>query len=357
MSRIPAALTDLAALIDSFPPDAAEAAVPDVESATQLLRESRPDLFAVLAEVRERYLEHFGHSHQRAIELTGRALALSFVRMATRHGSWGNDHHHYHNEAHALELLNGRLARVRLTRGWDVLDADAWLQLSLFATCHDLRQREVTDYGSLIGNNEKASIAEAHRILLAAGFDRDSDADYFFNLGCMIAGSTFDARPAPFNTAEAVSSGGSLAPSLVREIRATLAPDDRALARTARLMLIAADLDTANVGEPYLALAGSSVRLVLEREMRSQRSVDSPASAIPVFEFLTVGQERYFFDLHRFVSDLGQDVFGQGKDENAPKVGAQTARMRAAFEDRLGDPTLVGRTLIQYFLEGAEALG
>lgn len=357
MSKIPAALTDFAALIDRFPPDAAEAAVPDVETATQLLRESRPDLFAIIAEVRERYLEHFSLTHQRAIELTGRALALSFVRMATRHGSWGNDHHHYHNEAHALELLNGRLARVRLTRGWEVLDADAWLQLSLFATCHDLRQREVTDYNSLVGNNEKASIAEAHRILLAAGFDRKIDADYFFNLGCMIAGSTFDARPAPFNTAEAVSSGGSLAPSLVREIRATLSPDDRALARTARLMLIAADLDTANVGEPYAALAGSSVRLVLEREMRSQRSVDSPDSAMPVFDFLTVGQERYFFDLHRFVSDLGQDVFGHGKDENAPKVGAQTARMRAAFEVRLGDPTLVGRTLIQYFLEGAEALG
>lgn len=356
MSSIPAALTDLAALIERFPPDAAEAAVPDVDSATQLLRDSRPDLFAVLAEVRERYLEHFGDTHQRAIELTGRALALSFVRMATRHGSWGTDHHHYHNEAHALELLNGRLARVRLTRGWEVLDADAWLQLSLFATCHDLRQREHTDYDSLVGNNEKASIAETHRILLAAGFDREIDADYFFNLGCMIAGSTFDARPAPFNTAESVSSGGSLAPSVVREMRSMITAEDHALARTAELMLIAADLDTANVGEPYAALAGSSVRLVLEREMRSQRSVDTPASAAPVFDFLTVGQERYFFDLHRFVSHLGSEVFGQGKDANAPKVRAQTVRMRAAFADRLGEPTLVGRTLIQHFLEGAEEL-
>lgn len=356
MQSLPAALKDLAALIESFPPDAAEAAVPDVESATELLRDSRPDLFAVLAEVSERYLEHFGETHQRAIKLTGRALALSFVRMATRHGSWGRDHHDYHNEAHALELLNGRLARVRLTRGWEVLDADDWLQLSLFATCHDLRQREHTDYDSLIGNNEKASIAETHRILLAAGFDRSIDADYFFNLGCMIAGSTFDARPAPFNTAESASSGGSLAPSLVREIRAGLDPDDHALKRTANLMLIAADLDTANVGEPYAALAGSSVRLVLEREMRSQRSVDSPASAAPVFDFLTTGQERYFFDLHRFVSDLGRDVFGQGKQENAPKVRAQSARMRAAFDHRLGEPDLIGRKLIQYFLEGAEEL-
>lgn len=357
MSSLPAALQDLAALVDQFPPDTAEVGVPDVESATQLLRESRPDLFAVIAEVRERYLEHFGPAHQRSIELTGRALALSFVRMATRHGSWGKDHHHYHNEAHALELLNGRLARVRLTRGWEALDADAWLQLSLFATCHDLRQREHTDYDSLVGNNEKASIAETYRILQSAGFERERDADYFFNLGCMIAGSTFDARPAPFNTAEVVSSGGSLAPSLVREIRATLSAEDQALARTTHLMLVAADLDTANVGEPYPALAGSSVRLVLEREMRSLRSVDSAASTTPVFEFLTVGQERYFFDLHRFVSDIGREVFGQGKDENAPKVRAQTARMRAAFEARLGDPTLVGRTLIQYFLEGAEALG
>ncbi len=357
MPSIPAALQDLAALINRFPPDAAEAAVPDVDSATQLLRDSRSDLFAVLAEVRERYLAHFGQTHQRAIELTGRALALSFVRMATRHGSWGDDHHYYHDEAHALELLNGRLARVRLTRGWEVLDADAWLQLSLFATCHDLRQREHTDYDSLVGNNEKASIAETHRILLAAGFDPETDADYFFNLGCMIAGSTFDARPAPFNTAEVVSSGGSLAPSLVREIRATMSPEDHALARTSRLMLIAADLDTANVGEPYASLAGSSVRLVLEREMRSQRSVDAPGSVTPVFEFLTVGQERYFFDLHRFVSDLGRDVFGQGKTDNAPRVRAQTVRMRTAFEHRLRDPDLVGRNLIQYFLEGADEIG
>ena len=37
--------------------------------------------------------------------------------------------------------------------------------LSLLATCHDLRQREVVDYDHPIGNNEAASISETGRIL------------------------------------------------------------------------------------------------------------------------------------------------------------------------------------------------
>lgn len=338
-------------VLTAFPPDAVEQTIPDVAAARDILRESRPDLFAILADVRGSFLSHFGEDRGKMLERTERALALSFVRMASRHGSWGSDHHHYHNEAHALELLNGRLARVRIRFGWQALDADAWLQLALFSTCHDLRQREKTDYDAQVGANEQASIAETVRILLAAGFDRDTEHEYFHNLAYMIAGSTFDARPAPFNTAESVSSGGSLAPRLSRMM---LSHDSgEATKRLTNLMLIAADLDTANVGEPYPALAGSGTRLVLEREMRSGRSVEENESVRPVFDFLTNGQERYFFDLHRFVSDLGRDVFEGGKLRNAPKVQEQTRRLHEAFGERLDDPGLCGRHIINAFLSTA----
>lgn len=355
-AEIAAALFDLD---DQFPPDLTEARVRTVAQAGTQLRERRPDLIAVMQELGQSYLATFGEELQPLLKRTQDALALSFVRMATRHGSWGNDLHEYHNEQHALELLNGRLARVRLQLGWRALDASEWLLLALFATCHDLRQREAMDFWRDIGANERASIAETYRILDTAGFSREQDREFYLCLGLMIAGSTFDARPAapnPFNTAEMASSGGSLAPKLANRLRELGADRDPAFARSARLMLISADLDTANVGEPFVSLAGSAVRLVQEREKRAGRALDAGESAQPVFEFLTHGQERYFFELHRFVSPLGLEVFGAGKRNNEPKMHWQREHMRELFPDG-PRPGQTGQDVIDAFLKLAHEAG
>lgn len=340
-----------------YPPDAAELKVPNVETAARLMREHRPDLFPVMHEVGRSFLQCYGEHWQPALQRTLDALALSFARMASRHGSWGDDQHQYHNEGHALELLHGRIAKVRVERGWSVLDAEDWLLLALFATCHDLRQRETPDPTQEIGSNERASIAETFRILDASGFSREQDQDFYTTLGYMIAGSTFDARPLPFNTAEVVSAGGCLAPKLVHDLEVGSAEftSETALARCSKLMLISADIDTANVAEPFSALAASAVRLAQEREMRSGRSINAAESGPPVYEFLTEGQERYFFKLHRFVSKLGNEVFGHCKDANAPKVRLQTRKLHALFGHRL-KPGVTGQQLIDAFVRVASDL-
>jgi len=358
-SKPPLDIAWLKALDLNFPADATELAIPGVDEAAALMRERRFDLYAVMAEVGASFVRNFGEAEVPRLQRVQDALALSFARMASRHGSWGHDLHHYHNEGHALEILNGRLARVRLQFGWDALSAERWILMALFATCHDLRQRESVDYLRGVGANERASIAEAFRILDVCGFDRESESNIYETLGWMIAGSTFDARPVatgPFNTAEDASSGGCLAPKLVTKIADEIgAAAEQALYRERfELMLLSADLDTANVGEPFLSLVGSGVRLALEREMRSGRDVATLESAEPVFEFLTQGQEHYFNNLHRFVSDLGAKVFEPGKRANRDKVKAQGERMRARYANRLHE--LTGQNLIDAYVESAAEL-
>ncbi len=354
----------VAALLDldrQFPADATEHRVRDLRYASVALREHRPDLPAVMQEVGNSCIAFFGDAQTSLLRRAQDALALSFVRMSMRHGSWARDLHEYHNEMHALELLNGRLSRMRIQLGWQALPMRDWLLLSLFATCHDLRQRESVGNWNEIGANERASIAETFRILDNVGFSREQDREFYICLGLMIAGSTFDAStsaPNPYNTAEQASSGGSLAPKLVAKLAEGKPPEqwDELLKQRARLMLIAADLDTANVGEPFVSLASSAVRLVQEREKRAGRALNATESAQPVFDFLTDGQERYFFELHRFVSPIGLEVFGGGKQINADKVRRQSQHMRQLFPGGPG-PGRTGQHIIDAFLLSADEIG
>jgi hypothetical protein len=325
-------------LAKPFAADAVEGLLADPDSGHALVAERRPDVFALLARRRRDLLDAFGPSLQPALERCERALLLSLARFGTRHGSWGHDYHHYHNENHALEILDGRLGRLMWQVGLSALPGEDWLALSLFATCHDLRQREAVGRDQPIGNNEAASIAETTRILELSGFEPERDRGLFVALELMIAGSTFDARPAgperPYNSAELVSSGGALAPNLDRLLDRQRAGwrDDPQLVQALALALVASDLDTANVGEPFPWLAESASRLCQEREMRSGRRLDDGESAAPCIEFLSDGQERYFFQLHRFCSDLGDTTFAPAKQANAARVHevAQALRRRYA---------------------------
>ncbi len=328
-------------LQDSFPADAIEIRLQDHEEARRLIGERRPDVLALFAQRRALLGEHFGEAIAQAWDRAERALSLSLVRLAIRHGRFGSDYHDYHNEMHALEILDRRLTRVMREAGPHTLAGMDWIALSLFASCHDLRQREVIDTGHPVGSNEAASIAETHRILDACGFDRGNDRGLYLALEIMIAGSTFDARPQPadrsaYNTAEVIHAGGPLAPHLAREME-RMNPkwrDQPDIGRALDLALIASDLDTANVGESFIELCDSSARLAGEREMRAGRSLDSVASGAPMLGFVTGGQERYFFDLHRFCSPLGEQVYAAGKAANADKVREMSARLRAEFDER-----------------------
>jgi hypothetical protein len=336
-----------------FAADPVEDRLPDSASGRALVAERRPDVLALLARRRRCLLAAFGDGLRPMLDRCEDALLLSLARFGLRHGSWGEDFHHYHNENHALEILDGRLGRLMEQAGLDALSGEDWLALALFATCHDLRQREQVDYAYPIGNNEAASIAETDRILTLCGFDRGRDRVLFLSLELMIAGSTFDARPAPpvlyYNSAEMVSSGGALAPNLPLLLDGERPGwrDDADIMHALELALIASDLDTANVGEPFPWLAESASRLCQEREMRSARSLDAVDSAAPCAGFLSDGQERYFFELHRFCSALGSATFAPVKEANATRVRDVAAAVRQRYSN--GSAAANGQAVVSAF--------
>jgi len=321
-----------------FPPDASERALPDAASARALVSVRLPGVLEWMQHRRQRLLEHFGGEVAPTLDRAGDAFVLGLARLGLRHGSFGNDFHVYHNEGHVLEIADRRLRAYERVLGYAALPLGDWLKLALFASCHDLRQREPIDVPGPVGGNEAASIAETLRILDTCGYSREHDREIYIAMELMIAGSTFGmfARP-PSNSAEAAVGGGALARHLPGWLD-QVAPEwrqDPAVERALILARIAADLDTANAGESFPELADSAIRLCSEREMREKRALDSPASAQPCLGFLSDGQERYFFELHHFSSREGEHVFGAGKIANAPRVRAVSAALRAHFAAEL----------------------
>jgi hypothetical protein len=319
----------------AFPADSTERAVPDAASARRLVQARAPELADVLARRHRVLAELGGAAAQRTLQHADDAVHVAYARLALRHGSWGEDFHAYHNERHILEIFDSRIERLMAAVGREALDWRDWLLLGLFAACHDLRQREAAEWHAGVGANERASIEEGFRILDLCGFEREADADLYLGLDLTIAGSTFDARPPSqdweYNSADAVQTGGALAAKLAAKLDKH-APgwlSDATMVRAHRMALIAADLDTANVAEPFRRFVETGMRLCLEREMRSHRSPDESAAALPVLGFLTDGQERFFFDLHRFNSDAGRTAFGPAKQANAAPLKAITMALRA----------------------------
>lgn len=331
-----------------YPADAVELALPDLASARALLDRHRPAIAAGLREIASRH-----GADPRALD----AAVLGAARLGLRHGSFGTDPHAYHNEIHVLEVGHRRLHRLIHDMG-EAAPAPADVDLLLvFAACHDLRQREPMDVPGPVGGNEAASGAEALRILETCGYRREADRAQFVGLELMIAGSTFDARPvadAPEELDPAADDlpalvGGSLARGLALWLDTAVPgwrndPDAR---RGERLARLAADLDTANVGETFPQLCGTAVRLCREREMRLGRLLASPESAQPCLDFLGPGQDRYFNELHRFSSREGERVFGPGKRENAPRVRASTATLLAHFQ---AAPPASGQAVVDAFI-------
>ncbi len=327
-----------------YPPDAAELALSDANAARSLLAQQRPDIPARIDAVVARITGGAG-----APRFTDATL-LGLARLGLRHGHFGSDPHAYHNEDHVLELGERRLLRVLEGLGEGGPPADDWLALLLFAACHDLRQRETRDVPGPVGGNEAASIAETFRILDVCGFDRGADRPLYLTLELMIAASTFDPRPLPHPDGEAMASvaGGSLARGRGLWLDGER-PDwagDPDIRRGERLGRLAADMDTANVGESFDLLAQSALRLCEERERRAGRSLDDAASGPPCLGFLSRGQMNYFFELHRFCSREGDRVFGPTKLANGPAVRRVSKALEAQFAGAAPD---CGRDVMRAF--------
>lgn len=326
-------------------PDAVEEEMTSVADARAAFARARSDIPARLARLAERL-----GVPQRVLD----AAVLGAARLGRRHGGLGDDFHAYHNEGHVMELAERRLERVIAHLGPAAIPPHDAGDLMLFAACHDLRQREPIDPPGPVGPNEAASIAETFRLLDACGFDRRNDRPQYVALELMIAGSTFDSRPQtlpdPATTDLPSISGGALARGLALWLDSETPtwrqdPDAR---RGERLARLAADLDTANVGEPFELLADTAVRLCREREMRAGRKIDSSASAAPCLGFLGPGQQFYFFDLHRFCSREGEQVFGAQKAANSPRVRETAQALGARFA---ANPPANGEDVIEAFLE------
>lgn len=317
-------------------PDPIEQELPDVGAARNALAADGAPVLALCTLTRERFARLLAAPANAAfMERILDALTLAYARMARRHGHLGSDFHAYHNEGHILEICDGRIGRLLASAGSDALPLRGWCALLLFGAGHDLRQRESGPNFAGVGANERASAGEMLRILDACGLSRDREEGLHAALELMIAGSTFDARPesgfAHLTPADLVQAGGALAARLARSLD-ELRPgwrEDARLVEGERLARIAADLDTANVAEPFAELAASGERLCLEREMLAGRSLAEPASALPVLSFLGAGQSRYFFELHAFHSRLGRAAFAEGKAANAPRMKALAFGMRA----------------------------
>ncbi len=322
-----------------FAADDCERLVPDAAAARRLVRERRPELLALIEQRRKRFAERTSDIAESTLDAAEDAILIAFCRLAYRHGSWGRDFHHYHNENHIFEILGPRLERLMDAAGVSSLSVLDWFLLALFGAAHDLRQREIPQFAAGIGSNERASIEETFRILDESGFKRTDHADVFISIELMIAGSTFDARPPPpareYNSAEmVVQSGGALAQKLDEKLDKHVEGwrDDPRIVHALELALIAADLDTANVAESFPVFMASTERLCMEREMRSRRNLDGAESAMPVLNFLTTGQEHYFFDLHRFSSTRGRAAFGSAKEANVERMRLLTPAMRKRLQ-------------------------
>ncbi|MFY8134367.1 MAG: hypothetical protein ACOVKS_05160 [Aquimonas sp.] len=330
---------------DVYPVDETERQLPDAASALVLIERELPELLPRLRRRHAEWARRFGPAGDGRVAGIEAAIALGVGRLGLRHGRFGDDFHAYHNESHALDLLLPRIDALSAHPAAAALGHEDWLALEVFAATHDLRQREHGHYEAPVGPNEAASIAETFRILAVCGFNAEREPQLHLALELMIAGSTFDARPAPCepdpegaeNSAELASGGGALAPRLA----AWLTQRDPALAartcarRGLHLACIAADLDTANVGEPFGSLLRSARELAEEREMRAGRRLGAANSAQPCREFLLHAQTRYLAELHRFASPEGEAWLGDGKRENAACLRglvSELARPGCAFQ-------------------------
>jgi len=325
-----------------------ESRVPDVETATALLKEGHPTILWWLTERRDQFAARFGRDE--LLEKSMDAAVITLARVSMRHGSLGEDHHHYHDEAHPTALI-GRLFRIYDSPRGAEVDTGERLYLAMFAGAHDLRQREGMEVGpDGVGANERASADEWRRIMDSVGFDRDENADVYELITQMIHGTTFNIGFGPEADKWPL---GALAPKIVKDLK-DAHPDWQQhpdFQRQVKLIPLAADVDTGSVADEFDDYALEATKLAREMEKRKGHAELNASTAADVLGFLSDGQERFFFELQKFNSDIARQALGGAKEENSRRLKELTGWMRENYTDATGDGRTTGEDIISAFLD------
>ncbi len=229
-------------------------------------------------------------------------MTIAYARMASRNGSLSNNPRSYHNELHINDILL-RIIYCADNSGKE-LTPDRLALLCYFAVCHDLRQAEprIPDEEALVGANEIASFHEAKRLIESNGGSELWDAHHLLLLKTMIDGSTFGSggkRSKNFFQ-------GNLAKYLLDQLQFTDSKDEQ-------LVLLACDLDTANVSLPISQFATSAVRIYDEL-------VSHHDDTLSAHQFFSSQQRTYFFDQQVFHANITQTLFEPHKRHNSKKL-------------------------------------
>lgn len=335
---------------DRYPPDEIEADIADVTTARMYLHRHHTAVLETVRRRRGAFLRLFGDKHKEMTQRTYGAGLICLARMAARLGTTAEQHYNYHDELHPIDLLDHMLVLLRSDAAEHITPPE-WMFLFIFSAAHDLRQEFPGYDENGIGNNERASADEAMRILQLSGFDRERDYPTFELIEWMIHGTTFLLGEM---TLGGVTFGpGALAPRLAEKIRAGgksygLFGNEQ----VAELILLAADIDTANVADPIDQFAEQSESLCREFHKLQGISLDSVASGKSVFGFLTRGQEQYFFNSQRFNSKVALMALSESKARTGVKLRELIAWLEHRFAEELeNEPDRnTGEHVLQAFL-------
>ncbi|WP_395377777.1 hypothetical protein [Marinicella sp. W31] len=238
----------------------------------------------------------------RVLEKVKQAMRVAFARMAFRNGILSAQPRPYHNEGHINDLLERLILCSRHSSSESVPEY-GWMLLSFFAATHDLRQAEDNTplENTLVGRNESASYDEAIRIIDMVDPEQKFRQKYRDILQLMIYGSTFSHGQGAGLVFE-----GNLALPLLAEVNDITAVDRE-------LVLLACDIDTANVSLSITQYAQSAIKVF--RELQSHHNPEYPAQA-----FFSKQQYRYFLELQKFHSVIGKSVFEPMKQHNTDAI-------------------------------------
>ncbi len=336
-----------------WPADSVERQIPGISEAEDYLRRHRPELLQTTRELNRELVTQFGAAIPDQPDMACQVSAVCLARVSLRHGSGTESGYAYHNETHSLEVLQQlcRIARQQPAGQSQPLDALACFCLAVFAAAHDMRQTETGHGADAVGCNERASADETDRILVALGLDQDTHQAIFQLLRWMIHGSTFFSKPMDFAGFSVPL--GALAPVLagqVLEQGRTVA--ELSAAQAAELILLATDIDTANVATPINQYARQSARICRELHQHRDLSGADPSVNRSVLAFLTAGQEHYFFNQQSFYSQLARQALNQHKRVTGQLLQQLIAWMRAHYAAQ--PPS--GEVLLQAFLAQADRL-
>lgn len=329
-------------------PDPVERSVDGVDAACQVLDRHVPDLLERLRIWRDQTREFFDTGLDDTIDLAVNAITVCVGRIVLRNGSASPLHRYFHDEQHPFDLMQ-RLRRLFRCAPTSLAQRD-YIALALFAAGHDLRQDLPGLEADGVGRNERASALELERIMLAAGFNSRNHSDLLLVLRPMIDGTTFRTRP--FTHGGREYGGGVLAPALVAT--ADQDPNLSGLSERQRnLVLLATDIDTGNVADPFAWFMNRACRLCREGfAVNGMPRLDTDTAA-GVYSFVTGDQERYFFRLQRFHSPETRACFQADKDANGERLLRLTAQLRERYESELAQPgsPVTGEEILQQVLE------